>query len=205
MALFTVAEARAFDKGQLADEAKYADAAIQAEAARIAELFANVCGVAFEPTTTTVVLDGSGRDILFLPHRRVRAVTSVETRDGATWTAFDADALADLVVLSSDALLREALGVWPLGRQNVRVTYTHGYESVPAEIARAALRLAASPMGLIASNTPDGATMIESDAGTFTVATAGQARNPFSLRAITGLPSVDEVLYRYAERVPGIG
>lgn len=96
----------------------------------------------FNAGTATVALDGSGTDALLLPHRPVGTVAQV-TVNGA--------AVVDWVASAQGVLFRGTAGergdsapVWPTGRQNVRVTYQHGYDTldVPADVREVALNLA---------------------------------------------------------------
>lgn len=94
----------------------------------------------FNQATGTAVLDGTGTDALVLPERPVSGAGTV-TVDGGTVTDF---ALADNGVLIRKADDCTTL-VWPAGRQNVVVTYDHGYadEELPRDIRMVALTLAA--------------------------------------------------------------
>ena len=96
-ALFSVAEARAFDKAQLASTTDYPNASIIAKEVEIRAFLARVCGVDFIATThTDEYHDGDWSHTLMLDWPLVTAVTAVSYREDATWTAFTADELADL-------------------------------------------------------------------------------------------------------------
>lgn len=214
--LFTVAEARAFDKAQLASATKYPEAAIEEARGRIADAFAAICGVQFAPRYRRVVLDGQvpqsqwGYGLatdpflqlplasgLALPDPRVTALRSVETRvlGQASWVALTGDDLADVILLPEGVIYRESRGIWPYGRQNVRVGYECGYPQPPFDIRRAALILLVDQ--LIARDIPQNAVLQVSDLGNFRVAVAGERGSYF------GLPLVDSVLDLYArQRVP---
>lgn len=212
--LFTTAEARAFDKAQLANPTKYPTAAIAEARARIGDAFAAICGVDFVPRYRVATLDGeyeaggygwntdpflrwpTGQG-LALPSSRVTAIRSVETRaaGGATWTAFDADDLADVILLPGGGIYRETRGAWPWGRRNVRVGYEAGYARPPADIKRAALILLVDQ--LVTKDISERALSQTTEFGTFRIATAGERGSWF------GLPLVDSVLDLYTgERVP---
>lgn len=189
MSLFTIAEARAFDKLQLASESVYPDAAITAEAVRISEMFTRICGVAFEPTNQVDTLNGNGLDTILVDRIPVISVSLAETRSGITWTELTVDELADLIVDPSGQIIRETLGSWPSGRRNVRITYSHGYATVPADIKRAALKVCVdSTAGLVPTNMPSRAMSMSDEFGTFRLATPGIGSS------ITGIPEVDVVL-----------
>lgn len=85
-----------------------------------------------------VVFDGTGGDALVLPQLPVVEVTEVTTGDD--------DELvdpADYAVTPEGVLLKPG-GWWRRGRQNVTVTYTHGYpdDEFPADIRLVALSIA---------------------------------------------------------------
>lgn len=211
--LFTIAEARAFDKAQLANPTKYPASAIAAARARIGASFAAYCGVEFVPRYRREVVDGASNyrpyaayDQPFtwdnsasieLPGGPVRAVRSVETRaqGGAVWVAYDADELADVLVTGGGYLVRETGGYWPYGQRNVRVGYEAGYERPPEDIKRAALILLIDQ--LVTKDISERALSQTTEFGTFRIATAGERNSYF------GLPLVDSVLHLYArQRVP---
>lgn len=82
----------------------------------------------------TILLDGNGTDTILLPELPVVSVSSVLVADQPyTWW-----------VLTSEGVLRTKNGRWWLpGRGIVAVTYTHGYDEVPADLRMLALTLAA--------------------------------------------------------------
>lgn len=192
--LFTLAEARTYDGAALANSPTYSDAAILAARDRIADAFAEICGVAFGARYASEVLDGDGSESVRVSSHRALAVRSIRIRSGATWTALSSDELADVIVYPRGPLYRETLGTFPVGRRNVEVVYEHGIQPVPAEIRLAGLRLLRDQ--LVKSPLDDRATSQAGEFGTFSLATAGRNGSYF------GLPLVDEVLNRYRERVP---
>lgn len=152
--LFTVAEARAFDKAQLASSTTYPAATIIAKEAEIREWFCRIFGVDFVSTThTDEYRSGDGSDELTLAWPRITSVTAASTRSDSTWTDLTADQIEDLHVDpdGTDTVYWEG-GVWPRGKRNVKATYIAGHTSVPARIKRTALQLALAE--LIPSNMP---------------------------------------------------
>jgi hypothetical protein len=200
MALFTSAEARAFDKGQLADATAYPDGAITAKAAGIAARFRRICGVAFETVSETVTLDGvRGSGPLILPRAEVTAVTAAATRDGATWTNLTVDQLAALTL--DGWRVDWPGGYWPYRERSVRLTITHGFATVPDEIRRAGLIVAINE--LVPTNISERTLSFSNQDGqTYRYATPGMNRHSWY-----GLPWVDEVLEEYRDRyvLPGVG
>lgn len=94
----------------------------------------------FNAGTSTVVLDGSGTDALLLPELPVTAAGTVVVNGGT---------VTDYVLNGNGILFRGTAGcyprpVWPAGRQNVTVTYSHGYAEadLPGDVKMVALSIA---------------------------------------------------------------
>lgn len=144
MALFSVAEARAFDKGQIANVADFPDATITAKEAEIREWLEKACGVNFESTGHDEWYDGDGSDYLQLKWPEVTAVTSI-TIDGTALSATQIDPddfSSGLAIDTERGLLTLRGGQFTAGWSNVNVVYTAGFTTVPALVKRAALRVA---------------------------------------------------------------
>lgn len=98
-------------------------------------------------TDDEISLDGTGTDALLLPQLPVTSVTTVVEDD----TELVVD--TDYVLGSGGVLYRLFSGIqasvsnWCMGRQNVDVTYTHGYDlagsGVPSDIRIVAVQIAA--------------------------------------------------------------
>ncbi len=145
-ALFTVAEARAFDKAQLTSVTKYPSADIIAKEAEIRAFFTAACGVDFIPTVhTDEYHDGAGTETLLLDWPRPTAISAASTRSGTTWTAFTAAELAALQAYKTGRVYFDG-GTWSAGQNNIKVTYTAGHATVPDLIKRAALRVCVQEM-----------------------------------------------------------
>jgi hypothetical protein len=166
MALFTVAEARAYDKKWLQDPTIYPDAVITAKEIAVRERFERIIGVALSATVSTEYYDGTDSDELVLLHHNPRAeasarpvtVASMSTVDAAgTETAFTADELAAVIKYPGRLVLR--YGEFEEGRQNVKVVYTHGYVAAPEDLKMAALQvlMLPPPDGLVPSAAPSAA------------------------------------------------
>lgn len=110
--------------------AEFMLAGVSAEVCRFAKDLAGLV------TDEIVTIDGSGTGILLLPSMAVSEVTTV-TESGVelveetdfTWSA--------------KGMLQRLVGVWPKRFRNVIVTYSHGYETIPAEVALLVVRMAA--------------------------------------------------------------
>lgn len=92
----------------------------------------------FNAGTSTISLDGAGGDCLVLPE--APASVSAVSVGGV--------AVTDYTVTAEGLLLRGSAGVtprpvWPAGRQNVQVTYGHGYADlqVPDDVSMVAAEL----------------------------------------------------------------
>jgi hypothetical protein len=109
-----------------------------------------------------IVLDGTGTDCLLLPEIPVTAAGTV-TVGGAALVQN-----VDYVLADNRKLIRTAgtsfsttiygdLTVWPMGRQNVQVTYDHGYAggTIPSDVRMVALQVASriALQGIVASET----------------------------------------------------
>lgn len=156
--LFTVAEARTYDKRQLENATVYPDALIESAEAAIRERFERIIGVALEPATVTEYYDGDDTPVLYLRHHNSRIVGEpVEVSEVVLIYSDGSELALDLgeIVAYADKIVRR-WSTWPSGQQNIRVTYTHGYKSAPAEIKAAALQalLLPPPDGLVPSSAP---------------------------------------------------
>lgn len=189
MALFTVAEARAFDRGQLADATVYPDAAISAQADSIARQFRDITGRDWVPTQYVEYADGSGKALLTLEHWPVASVSAVSIYESGAWTALTADELAQVEPVREVGIIRRG-GVWPPGSHNVQVTYVAGEEVVPAPIKRAALLLCVEQ--LAKSNLTGRETSYSDGTLSYQLATPGANWGWW-----TGVPEVNAILAQY--------
>jgi len=146
--------------------------------------------VRFAQRVTRVRLSGDGSRSLLLPDVAVVELTAA-TIDG---TPVDVDA----VEVDADAGVLFYEPGWAYGRNNVLVTYRHGYASVPAPIREAAIRLASEY--LVTSPIPARATSQSTDLGEFrfTIANVDAGRD-------TGIPDVDAAVALHGRRRPRIG
>lgn len=98
----------------------------------------------FNQATSTEILDGTGTDALLLTQLPVSAAGTV---------LVDGTAVTDYTLNDNGILFRGSVSAsgavytastWPAGRQNVRVTYDHGYAEVdlPRDVRMVALQVA---------------------------------------------------------------
>jgi hypothetical protein len=150
--LFTVAEARAYDKAQLEAANVYPEAKITAKEAAIRAKFERIIGVALVSTASTEYYDGNGSATLLLSHHMpyadptpspvvVTSITVIDT-DG-TETAFTVDELADVVAYPYKLVRRS--GVFTAGSRNIKVAYSHGYTTCPDDVKQAAMQVLLLP------------------------------------------------------------
>jgi hypothetical protein len=164
--LFTVAEARLFDKIQLNSATTYPSGTISAKEVVIRADFESIIGVALVPTTSTEYYDGDGSRELYLSHHNpfseatpravtVTSITVIATDD--TETAFTSAELSDVVKYPHKLYRRS--GTFTYGRRNIKVVYTHGYTAAPDNIKGAALQvlLMSPPDGIVPSSIPSSA------------------------------------------------
>jgi hypothetical protein len=108
----------------------------------------DLSGQQFNRGTSTVTLDGTGTDALLLPQLPVINAGTV-TVNGTAVTNYDVDTERGILFRGTIALSEWTADwppptVWTRGRQNVSVTYEHGYANgeVPRSIRFVALSLA---------------------------------------------------------------
>lgn len=124
-----------------------ADAGIIIATDAACDICRDVSGQTFNAGTSTTYLDGTGTDALLLPEIPVSAAGTVVVA-GGTVTDFvlNGNGILFRKQTSSDIDYSEAILPlrWPTGRQNVRVTYDHGYASadLPRSVRMVALAIA---------------------------------------------------------------
>ena len=196
--LFTIAEARAFDKAQLGNATTYPDVTITAKEVEIREWLELVCGVNFIPTThTSEVHDGDGTASLILDWPRVTSVTSI-TVDGVAYAAADIITTDYSAGLAIDRYgLTRRSGMFAAGSSNVAVTYVAGHAAVPALIKRAALRTAC--LELPSSNVPFSAESYDAGGVDVSYAQGDGFRGSWSRDA-----DVRKAILMYSISLPGV-
>ena len=116
----------------------------------------------FSADTSTITLDGTGTDALLLPEVPVGSVSSVAVLDteGAYQTAGAVDFAVngDGILFATNTAGTSLFGcIWPRGRQNVQVSYTHGNGTadIPGSVRGVALSVASRFLiqGVAASET----------------------------------------------------
>lgn len=144
---------------------------------------------AFVETYDRVVDDGKFSNTFLVPRVPPRRVIGAEVNG----TILDTSAYT----VDRDGRIR-SISAWTSGRtqgQGVIVRYVYGYDHVPADLKRAALRLATQWLRSVDSQIPDRARQMTTQWGTYTLTTASEEYP-------TGYPDIDSVLRRYAWRLP---
>lgn len=113
------------------------------------DIVRDVAEQAFNRGTTTETFNGTGSDTLLLPQLPANSVGTVSVRDtaGSFIVAGTADWTLDNkgILYALNAAGTSLFGTaWPEGRQNIQVTYDHGYDSadIPRSIRMIALSVA---------------------------------------------------------------
>lgn len=152
----------------------------------------NFCGVAFVPRYERETLAGDGTANLLLKWPLPRTLLSV-TVDGVAGTLadYDVDPVYGLVKLS---------GTIPRSSDNARnvvVTYTHGHDFPPPDLKEACLAYLRSKITVRSAGIPNNAMDGSDQTRNWTYSAPGEDKP-------TGIPSVDEVLVRLSELIPGV-
>lgn len=140
--MFTLAEARAWNNGQLASSTSYPDARIVDLRTRIEDEAEYICGRAFVPRGVRLTLDGTGTDTIatgvWAP-RRARTVRVYSSAGSTSYTSLTAGQLAGLVATEEGALRRTDGRVWDWGPGTIVVELEHGSSTTPPTMRDAAL------------------------------------------------------------------
>lgn len=145
--------------------------------------------VAFVPRSRRIAINGTGRTALMVPDLALRTVESV-TVDGQPWTP------EQVATLTVDDGVIWATESWPEGVRNIEVHYTHGHDTPPGAITRAALMLAREY--LVKSDIPGRATATSIGDQMFRLTIAGRD-------GVTGLPDVDAAIAQFGRKTFAVG
>lgn len=188
--LFTLAEARAYDKAVLGNATVYSDAAIRAARVGITDFFQEITGVGFVPRYGRAVLDGDGgRELKVQDFGHVDELLYASVNG----TALTAPELAEVSVYPEGRFYRPA--GWPRSadgsRRNIVLGYEFGAHQAPWDVHEQALVLLRYT--LVPSDISDRTITWTNELGTFRQAVPGE-------KYPTGLPSVDAMLSRYSHK-----
>lgn len=104
-------------------------------------------GQQFDATSDVVVVSPQSGGVVFLPQIPVQSVTQVEIFIPDPVTGIQGWAMVDPSYYRSNShgtvYLTQWLPTWPNGWDTVRVTYSHGYSTIPDELRDLCLSLAA--------------------------------------------------------------
>jgi hypothetical protein len=189
---FTLVDFRAMP--HMGDATKYPDVRAEASASHVVGVIEREVKTSFVARTRVEFYDGDGSNIIYLRHPFVLSVTSVE---------IDGVALSGYTYRTRGGLLRRyATGAttpttWPVGFDNIEVTYEAGYSATPPDdIKEAALKATRAHMLATASASAmdDRRMSISTEAGTLQFSTAGSDRP-------TGYPDVDAVIVGWRNKL----
>jgi len=79
--------------------------------------------VLLNATYTALLLDGNGKEILYLPNAPITTLTSVYENDNLLTEG----STADFIKYAAEGYLYRVDGHWAEGQQNIKITYTAGY------------------------------------------------------------------------------
>ncbi len=182
--LFTIAEARDFDKKAMENTSKFTTQDLKDARLEMTNFFQKVTGVPPIVRYFREVHDGNGKQTLRVNLPQVRALLSLSV-DGTAVTVGDVD-------IYRDGRLHQD-GTFTLDEQNVIAEYEAGFRVTPQDLKRAALVLTKAMM--VGSDILDRAITATDDSGNmFMLRTADSTRE-----RPTGLPFVDAVLNLYRE------
>jgi len=99
------------------------------------EVIKNYCQQELSQVTEKITIDCAGGTRIFLPELPVSAVTRVVSDDTLLTANTD-------YKLGQRGILYRVTGYWPAGIQNVEITYTHGFATMPDDIVGVCARSA---------------------------------------------------------------
>lgn len=118
------------------------DTLLTALVASVGAFIEGYCGRKFDSDDYTEIYSGDGGRFLYLKNYPVSVVTKIEYRNGSNsspdWQELSAD---DYHLLDSRTIAKETKFI--NGFNNYRVTYTGGYEELPADLEQVATELVA--------------------------------------------------------------
>lgn len=155
--------------------------------------------------TATITVSGDGTNFLLLP----RAYTPVISVTSVTYSGYDSnvdveveDAEAGVLRLASATLSshrdRLSLPRFPVGVNNITVTLTYGWTSVPDDIRAAVARMVAIELLMLDQDEQDGG-VTSRRLGDRSVSYGGAGRHMLRVRALQRY--VNQVLRRYGAEV----
>lgn len=190
---FTITEARTLPYlgGALANDTTFPDDLIDSMREAVEEAFEHACRVAFVPRTATNELhNGTGTTDLLVKWSNPTAVSGASVGVKGSRVALTADQLATIDVESTGVVYYPA--GWPCGRNNVVVSYTHGYAVCPGRVKRAALLT--TRRFLLDSPVNDRATSVQNPDGTSSFLVTAGVRG-----AILDIPEANSVIAEYEQ------
>ena len=144
---------------------------------------------AFVETFAREVLDGHNRSHVYLSNTPTRSLVSVKVEGVAVTTSTWSVSRTGLVRAPTPWTNSQTVG------QGVVISYLYGGTSAPADLRRAAIKLATNWLLINEGSIPDRARMMTTQWATFQLSTANEEYP-------TGIPDVDSVLRRHRFYIP---
>lgn len=194
--LFEISDLRAADRA-FADTVKYPTDTLKLVRTWVEDVIEGprAANVAFVPRGKRVVTQGPG---VYRAGAYGIDVSDYELRgiysSTVAGTALTAPQIADLIC--DDNTIWRTDRPWPAGHRNVSFHYTHGYDTPPGAITRAAIMLAREY--LVKSDLPGRATATSIGDQMFRLTIAGRD-------GVTGLPEVDAAIDQFGRKSFWIG
>ena len=162
----------------------YPDSAVEPNQELAEQVIETACGAAFIPRRRVEITAADRRGVVHLSKPFGREVEQVTDTYGNTWD----EAELEHVLINGGAIT----GISFAAGQPLTVTYTHGYETPPARVRRAAM--IATRIWTTRGPVDDRATQIAADGATVNLATPGLAGS------VTGIPEVDAAIRQHDRR-----
>jgi len=103
--------------------------------------FCNWCGVSsFKSASYTEYYDGNGQSILFLKNVPIASIETLADDDSYVWGSDTTVGLTDIRIIQSGKGIYLIDDIFTPAIENVKVTYTAGYTTIPEDLKFAAIR-----------------------------------------------------------------
>jgi hypothetical protein len=193
--LFGLADARTSDGGSLNDPVKYPTASLITRRTQVEQDAEMVTGCAWVPRYARVLVSGTGRPELVVPHSFVRKLRSaaIAWNPGQQKQVLAADVVAQMQPTETGLIVWPVMS-WPYGPGTVLLEYEHGQDTPPEGLKQAALKHLRAVLKNTPSSVPDRASAYT----VFDGATSQTYRLTMPGRRATGIPDIDAAYEKWA-------
>ena len=185
--IFEIADLR--KQEGVSDTTRYTYQDLEQARDEVTSFINDFCQVAFVPTYHRQVIDGYNRSHVYLNRTPTRSIISVKVNDVAVsttdWSVSEIGTVRGPTPWTSSRTVG----------QGVVISYLYGYPQAPADMRRAAIKLAANWLLVNEGSIPDRARMMTTQWATFQLSTANEDYP-------TGIPEVDATLRRHRLDIP---